>query len=201
MKLLKTVLWALASGAVVYATGVVAGGLSAWQGESERSRLLFDDNLSTLWVSQLSWNGTLQAWRAQFRVDSIDANVGGYQVVRMPTRLRFLAADPDVRTVVGREVGWPLPVVDGHFILSGSGKRYDWAIPFNVGGPVFFPLRPRIAGILIWSIILSALGHLCSRVWQKLRGSRCRKKGLCAKCGYVLDNQMIRCPECGTAPQ
>lgn len=175
----------------------MSGALSAWQGESGQAILLYDDNINTLWSLQNSWCGSLYGWSKSFRVE-VDANVGECKIRILPDRLETFVRAPDSCLVIGREVGWPIPVVDGYYISLGDKDRYDWAIPFDVGGPIFIPLRPRLAGILLWSFALGPPAYFCVRVLRMHLGSRRRKQGLCSNCGYPLGNKMVKCSECGT---
>lgn len=120
------------------------------------------------------------------------------------------------RLVRVREAGWPLRAFRGwHTMDMLDGKLYcgnyavtHWAV-FWEGSqawrdarlPQWLLLQPVYPGFLVNTVASAAaafIGFRCVRfVVLLIHRSKRRDAGLCANCGYRLDELRI-CPECGT---
>ena len=117
-------------------------------------------------------------------------------------RPAFLRSPPPegYTTVEGVSAGWPWHAAYGlRYKARGTSPLESGLIDLPLGraGDVL-PWRPLWGGLAGNTLVYAALVLAMWAAFRLLRAARRRKRGVCPACGYPLDGEMARCPECGT---
>jgi hypothetical protein len=109
-------------------------------------------------------------------------------------------ANDEVTVVVRWRSGWPRRCLEGFELVTPTQPlmnpdiTHEWLIPTGEHGPL--PLRPLPTGFAINTLFYAAILAAFSVTGDMLRGSRRRRRGLCARCGYPVGASPT-CSECG----
>lgn len=150
--------------------------------------------------------GVLMRLRASTRAASPYAD----QFLEGPSALEPHATDPrpaflrspppaGYTTVEGVSAGWPWHAAYGlRFRGRGQPDLQSGLIDLPLGraGDVL-PWRPLWGGLAGNALVYATLVLAAFAAFRLARSIRRRKRGQCPACGYPLDGDMERCPECG----
>lgn len=109
------------------------------------------------------------------------------------------------RSISYHEYGWPMRAARGRMVTDQGPtptERMDWMVDVVWGQwAMYVPLKPMPLGFAVNTLcyvgvtLLLVLGAKLTCAWVLTR--RRRARGRCVACGYPLDGDMARCPECG----
>ena len=143
-----------------------------------------------------AWDYTLTTW-------SLQTYPHGFRFVRGTYLSVMEQADQKDRFV--RQLGWevhrfPSSVIAGGRAPFFANEPTNWRVlGFGTGTATLSGQTSRIVDVPYWLFVL-LLGTPVTLWAYRERTFRLRlRRGQCLACGYQLDLQMTKCPECGTS--
>lgn len=119
---------------------------------------------------------------------------------RLPALRRTPAPGFDI--IEAYSAGWPMHAahslahIEAH---PGTARREHGLLRFTVLGKGFvLPVLPIWTGLLGNTLLFGGTLLLAWWIFRGRRLAKRRARGECLACGYTLDGDMERCPECGT---
>lgn len=109
---------------------------------------------------------------------------------------------PGFAAVEAYSAGWPMHAAHSMAHIEahpGTARREHGLLRFAVLGKDFvIPVLPIWTGLLGNTLLYGGTLLLAWWIFRGRRRARRRARGECLACGYTLDGDMERCPECGT---